>query len=65
MSTPRCCHPECSAVAAFAITDEFDYDPGTCTTEACDSHVGALLGHATHVSKDVPDRWVVTALETA
>lgn len=45
-ATRECAQIGCNEQAEFEITDLADNRPDTMSTDSCETHVGALIGHA-------------------
>lgn len=49
----------CQEMADYELRDLGDPNPYTCTTHACEAHIGFLLGHSEHAPATAEDRWEV------
>ncbi len=57
---PHCCFPECPKDAEFSVHGSSNHFEDV--TEACENHVGALLGTAAWLEKE-NDHWVIHPIE--
>ncbi len=57
----KCCFVGCSKDAEFVIYDQNDRRPDCCYSDACEEHVGALIGSVYPTEPKGP--WVVIAID--
>jgi hypothetical protein len=62
VSGPRCCLVGCEEAAEYEIIDKADPRPDAAFTQACEAHVGALLGHLPDLPDDAANEWTVVSL---
>lgn len=61
-TVPHCCNPECGKAAEFGIYGAAGH-PEDCT-EACEDHVGALLGTPMWLPR-TNTHWIIYPIEAA
>lgn len=62
--TGGCAHP-CRLAAEWQIVDRADFDPTTCVTLACSSHLADLIGHHTTLPEGVTNLWEIRPVDAA
>lgn len=60
----ECCFPGCNKGAEFQIIDQADGRLDASFVQACEEHVGVLLGHATDLPPAAPNVWTVWLLSS-